>query len=369
MTKMNVFLFFTLFSNLFLLHSPIAGQLPVVSNRNDFPLQWTFQGKEYTRVASGNLCPFTVEVYPEILYVGDPLHVRINFQNNTDENTYVDIFPLVVDVFDVEFYFRHDREILNWSVGNLGGGSKLPIWQIVKPGEKAPAKYMSLGFPGAKYGNMQTFGLYGTHPGAQYATERWGEMRTSAGILGTMGMRNKEMAGQLLVVINRPSLLASLSPRIVIKQRSREEMDILEKIIFSGNYQGHDLEPIIPKLIPGTLKNLLRYQLLLLELKDGVCEEPRMTGAQVFEKLEEIENFLKPLHEIERESLRPNLTDKIFKYQFEREMQDYSDKHLEKFLEVFGKGFTHIDMPHAGTPSQRRGENRPIRNFLLRSRQ
>jgi hypothetical protein len=378
MTKRSVFLFFGCF---FLLSYPVSGQIPVNSlghpmlwgEAENTSLQWTFQGREYTHDASGNLCPFTVEVYPEVLYVGEPLHVRINFRNNTDKDTYVGIFPLRVRAAEVEFYFRHGYgEVITWSGTGSGGlfGGGGGIRQRVKPGEEAPAKYMTLGFPEARYGEMRTLDtqLLGCHPAIQHAMGRWREIRTPVGIRVEMGGYNKEMRGQLLVVIDRPQTMVSLSQTIVIRQRPQEEMAVLEEMLFAGNNQGRDLEQIIPKLAPGTLKNLLKYQLLLLELRDGIREEPRMSGTQILELLEKIESFLQPLHEIERESLKRRVGDVCHPWGtrqwFENDMKTfgYSDEHLEKFREVFGKGFTFIDVSHIITPAQLRGENRPNSN-------
>jgi hypothetical protein len=73
------------------------------------------------RVVPDNLCPFTVEVYPPVLYVGDPLYVQMNFRNNTDEDAYAharSFNRMYIERSLLEFHFKTGfrGEIIPWGL-------------------------------------------------------------------------------------------------------------------------------------------------------------------------------------------------------------------------------------------------------------
>ena len=360
MSAKRIYLFLV-FLDFFFLPCQVGGQ-----ERNKAPFQWTFQEKEYTLISPESLCPFTVEVYPEVLYVGDPLYVHMNFRNNTDKDTYAYAVPIRgtgIEYFVIEFYLKHGfREMIPWSVANLGGYSD-HVWQKIKPEEEGVTQYMSLGFPNVRCGEMGFLdtGNFSYRP--THVKEWWETIRKSGNTLGT--------AGQLVVVLNNGGhfvipkdadryfvppkqlqTIVSVSSPITIKPRPLEEMDILEETFVGKGrpQQKRDLERIIPQLTPGPLQNLLKYQLMLLELRDGVLDgESKISGEEVLEMLENIERFLKPLHEIERENLKLHVGD-VFtsrggRHWIENIMKKYGEEHWTKFNEVFGKEHPFVELP------------------------
>ena len=115
------------------------------------------------------------------------------------------------------------------------------------------------------------------------------------------------------------------------------------------DYQKQDLEQIIPKLTPGTLQNLLKYQLLLWGLKDALHGKTNLSEPQVLKRLEQIESFLKPLHEIERENLK-RFADNFLgegggRRLVEEQMERYNEKPLKRFIEVFGEKPSYPPLP------------------------
>jgi len=291
-----------------------------------------------------NLCPFTVEVYPTTLYVGDPLYIRLNFQNNTHADAYAHA-GLIYPRRDIEenmfaFYFKCGNEIIPWNVSDGFGhpGNSSYVWQKIKPGEKGLTQHFTLAFPGVKYGQNTPF--YSNN----LDRTRWEEIKKTA----RRWEGQEEVRGQLLVVMNNGYAPAQLQTLVVaspisIKSRDDEEWEALGLDVpfrEKRDYNRNDLEHIISTIASGTLQNLLKYQLLLLELWElSRFEIDEETETQMLEFLGEIEKFLKPLHEIERENLRRILhLDGNHRWAEER-IKD-NKKILEKFTEVFGEKFT-----------------------------
>jgi hypothetical protein len=349
-----MFMFFGLFGNLFFATCQVQGQDTALPGPPFFGqprwqageeqvFQWVSEGKEYSMFAPEHLCPFTVEVYPEVLYWGDPLYVRMKFRNNTDKDAYAFASPFEsrhILFFVLGFYFKCPNETIPWSVssGRMVGSPGFLIWQKVKPGETGLTQHMVLSVPGTRT-PLSFFYV----PTAR-AREQWDEK-----------IRSGDTTGQLVVVIRGSGRVApgmqgqtieSVSPRITIRPREQEEVTLLEATNLRDR---NGLEQVIPKLTPGTLQNFLKYQLLLLELREGIRGEPKISGAQVLEHLEKIDSFLKPLHEIERESLKRHadsfLAGGAGRQWIERNMRNYSDKHLERFIEVFGETPAPVILP------------------------
>jgi hypothetical protein len=333
MRQLCLFLFFG--SIFFLIGCRVPEKESVVQPQGECITQ--FQEKEYTTVIPEKICPFTVEVYPETLYVGDPLYVRINFQNNTNMDAYAT--PLDYNDIDermIEFYLKDSAgQIISWSIFEGGGwpGNNIYVWQKIQPGEKGLTQYMSLSFPGVRYTeNTDVYCM-------RYDRKQWKEIRNSA--YGAVG--------QLLVIINNrypsphyphlPQTLINTSAKIVVKPRNPEEMKIIaETFLDHPDFEyceRHDLERIISKLIPGTLQNLLMYELLLIELMDFVKSQSEIEELeqQMLESLEKTEKFLKTLHDIERE----NLKRAFFNERYRVEERIRNNERLSKRLhEVFG---------------------------------
>ena len=130
------------------------------------------------------------------------------------------------------------------------------------------------------------------------------------------------------------------SQQIVIKPRRQEEMAFFDwdrSFFERGPFNRQDMERIISELTPGTMRNLLKYDLLLTELMDIILSTPKQEDVEteIFESLEKTESFLNTLHEIERENLRRAFSLK-HRLSFERQMRN-NEKLLSKFSEMFGK--------------------------------
>jgi len=312
-----------------------------------------------------NLCPFTVDIYPEILHAGDPLYVRINFHNTTNLDAYAIVFGgYAMDKGHVEFYLREDRDsrLVRWHTYNGFNDAALRSvtnWQKVEPGQKGPTVYIPLGFPESGYGRI----AFPLDPSV-YDGQRWREIKgltqerieeieevrskifaqfgamlweeidneTSAKILNAVKIVQPGASGQLMVLVNnrgigrnygfidneadrhmlmnqRMSFVVDSAP-ILIKPRSHKEMELL-----GGWDRGfpsrQDLERIISELTPGTLKNLLKCEILLFDWIDCVVYKEvdgewqvQILETQALETLKKIEDFLKTLHDIERDVLK-----------------------------------------------------------------
>jgi len=354
-------LFLGVFGSLLLLPCSVRGQF--VGGAPPGPGEWisrdawTHLGKEYTYVAPEHLCPFTVEIYPEVLLVGDPLYIRMNFRNNTDRDAYAyarRFSSMEIERFFVEFHLKQLREIIPWVVSHMGDGGMLPVWQKIAPGKTGLTQYQSIDFPGT------------SHRISPSSFERVGKYQAQWKDIKTIGT-----SGQLVVVINNGAkyivpevgtdhfvtwskqlrTVMSVSTPIVVRPRKQEEAAFLETINLEDQ---NTLKQVIPKLTPGTLQNLLKYQLLLWELKDDFLGEAKMSETQVLNLLEQVGSFLKPLHEIERENLK-RLADGILvggagRPWIESRMPDYGEQALTRFIEVFGEAPV-----YPKTPSDYRG--------------
>ena len=334
--------------------------VPYVQNEHGAHVQeeYTFhvqEGGEYTAVSPENLCPFTVDIYPDVLHVGDPLYVRLNFRNNTDRDAYVCVRccdGLVINYTVAEFHLKHS-EFIPWSVSSGMGlsGRVTPFWQKFKPGKEGLTQYAVLGFPGKIFGKES---LYARSD----RTGWWQDIETN----GT--------SGQLVVVINNGArcqvpevgtdlqskqlrTVVSVSSPLVIKPREKEEATLLTTFSETTNYGDRDaLKRITPKLTPGTLQNFFKYQLLLWDLNDGILDgETKMSEAQVLEVLKKIETFLKPLHEIERENLKRHVDNfpPFFRQGgrrgFEASVNNCGEQSLKRFIEVFGEKPSYPPLP------------------------
>ena len=295
---------------------------------------------EFATIAPENLCPFTVDVYPNVLHVGDPLYVRLNFRNNTGQDTYAyarRIDSMEIDHSLVEFHLKDFSGVIPWAVSHMGEGFMSTVWQKIVPGEKGLTQYQSIGFPGRRTPGMPPF--FGS---VRNYDAQWRDIKTGG------------VSGQLVVIVNNQTrmqrydpqslrTIASISSLFVIKPRKQEEATLLEAIDILEAIDRKDriaLEQIIPKLTSGTLQNLLKYQLLLWELKDDLHGEAKLSESQVLKEIEQIESFLEPLHEIERENLK-RLADSFLvggsgKEWIESRMNDYGELPLKRFIEVFG---------------------------------
>jgi len=263
-----------------------------------------------------NLCHITIDVYPEVLHVGDPLYIRVNFHNNTSVVTYAySICVGDVDAMNIWFDWRECEKIYAWHHGNQSYEHARRCFTKIEPGEKGPSQYLFIGFPEEYESKVEglprslALGFSETYAGMRmfwcqgYDVKRWKEIREL-----TPG---REVVGHLVMNVNgdristqRDNLLfTAVSSPIVIRSRNQEEIETCQKVglalsPFSPSRQKYDLqsiELIVSELTPGTLKNLFKWQLLLIEL-EGAREE-----SQIIEK---IETFLMSLNEIERNGLR-----------------------------------------------------------------
>ena len=358
------------------------------------------------------LCSFTVEVYPKVLHFGDPLYVRLNYKNNTDVDAYVyadtDFVAGRIECGTFAFHLRAGDVIIPWNVrsGFFDGGFGLRRWQKVKSGEKGPTQYAAFIPPHAWVAgglsdhftattllvNADNYAL------PRWAIELWERIRTSPVL--------PAHAAQLVIIINnRHGTLMVASPRFDIIPREQEEMQMLGLgcLILVHSFaeerkflQRKDIEHIIPKMTPGTLQNLLKYELLLAELVEPLepaieefTNEQQRTAEQlreqfgfhgmggtpeqwekmlgpleseiveylnrrltideklethILETLGKIEVFLKSLHEIERENLKRIPEQRHF---IEMWTQD-SEKIQKRLIEVFGERFVPIRLPNTG---------------------
>jgi len=322
------------------------------------------QGVEYlVGIPPKNLCPFTLDIYPEILHAGDPLYVRINFHNTTSSDAYAIVFDeYAIDKGNVEFYLREERgpHLVRWRTYNGFNDAALrmiPNWQKVEPGQKGPTVSIRLLFPESGYGRI-AFPL----DLSVYDRKRWREIKglsqeeiekieetrreiirikvqdeiddeTFQKIDDMLKIVQPGAYGQLMVLMNnrgygqnhiyvdneadkymlmRQRMLFEVgSAPILIKPRSLKEMKLLggwDKIFFDTEPPSRqDLERIIPELIPGTLTNLLKCEILLFDWIDCVVYESdpvQILETQALETLKKIEDFLETLHDIERDVLK-----------------------------------------------------------------
>ena len=316
------------------------------------------QKMELTKFPPVNLCPFTVDIYPKNSRLGDPIYIRMNFQNNTDNETFAIAEALdYVDYYIlggiVAFHFmKSDGVILPWGIfdGYSDYAMFAPrIWQRIKPGEKGITQYMAFTVPGGLGVESRKLSSQRTifnHIG-RGNMDHWDGVRDS--LAGT--------SGHLLAIIHndryvfvpdntgnhfnpsrKQATLMALSPQIRIMPRNRAEVDFLKELNSKpGNLQKHDLELAIPKLTPGTLKNKFKYELLLLELEETTYEYPRLE-TRILEVLDRIEIFLNSLHEIERENLKRSF-----------QKRDYIEGRMRnqktRLNEVFGDKHTRVTLP------------------------
>ena len=307
-----------------------------------------------TRVAPEPLCPFTVEVYPKNLHFGDPLYVRLNYKNSTDVDAYVfaetDFVAGWTECKTFAFHLRTDDVIIPWYIRSGFGGlciHGLRRWQRVKPGERGQTQYAAFIPPGAEVAgdlSMHYTGsrlIVGVDSSAlpRWSRESWERIGTSP-----------KTGTQLVVVIDngRTTLMAASSPFDIIP-REEEEMQLLRLDSSQERepFQRQDIERIILKMTPGTLQNLLRYELLLQEWMEPLevaleeaetsqfhkpFEIDKKLEAHILEFLGKIEDFLKPLHEIEQENLK-----RIPEQRNYVEMWAYDNEKIRKRVtEVFG---------------------------------
>ena len=328
-----------------------------------------------------------MEVYPKVLHVGDPLYVRIHFHNTTNTDAYAIVFDpsVTIDRGNVEFYLReHTGRFIPWRASNGFNDAarrSVTVWQKVKPGENGPTMYVPLGFPGISYSDMWSFYSNG------YDKKRWEEIKglphamnrkkdemrqrviTNLDAMSKRGEIDREISreiydvlervpsgvsGHLMVFVNnwsfdgvenninldpiRYTSLVEGSEPILIKPRNQKEMEILgwSMPFFDGEHPNRqDLERIIPELAPGTLYNLFKYNLLLMELKEYVesTEKLNEVESEIFESFEKIEKLLKTLHTIECENLKRIAEDRWY---FEERMEN-NEKLLTRLNEVLGK--------------------------------
>ena len=266
----------------------------------------TVHGIEYT-VQPGDICPFTIEVYPKTLHFGDPLYVRLHFNNTTGADTYI---PTIYDIERSEFaaYLKFSDVIIPWAIrAGFGTPQGRSTWRKLKPGESQTHNFALIPPESdvTGHGLLAAAGGY-DHP--RWVQERW-DRRTL----------NATIGAQLVTIIeNGNATLMVASPRFDIIPRGHEEMEMLEydrpPAERGGEgrpWQRDDMKRFIPKMTPGTLQNQVKYECLLLELMESVVQEEEDGGyhikileTQALETLEKIENFLKTLHEIEREVLK-----------------------------------------------------------------
>ena len=334
-----------------------------------------FENGGYKWVVPDPLCPFVVEIYPKVLHFGDPLYVRLNYKNTADTDAYVfavtDFVAGQVECGTFAFHLMVGDVIIPWNIrSGFGHGYPPRLWHKVKPGEKV-TRYAAFIPPFSWVGDALSDHFAGStllvsadyYRLPRWAKEGWEEISVS----GAGG-------AQLVVVLNGGvETLMVASPRFNIVPRSQEEMQLLgldKSPEERGVLKRQDIERIIPKLTPGTLQNLLKYELLLSELttpleeavkvieKKLIEQQPVLMGGrgsgldsllEIDEKLEthilgflaKIEDFLKPLHEIERENLKriPEQRNYIVMWTHD------SEKIQKRLIEVFGEKFVPVGVP------------------------
>jgi len=329
--------------------------VPYVQDRHTFVQEEhasCVQEGECTAIPPENLCPFTVDIYPEVLHVGDPLYVRLNFRNNTDEDTYAYARrsgSTEIEASLVEFYLKSEA-IIPWAITHQGERwGMTPVWQKIAPGEDGLTQYLGLDFPGISLIGIPFFGIVRNYD------EQWRSIRTS-GTPGQLVVIINNGAGysnvrevetdQFLTLSKQLRTVMSVSTPIVIRPRKQEEAALLET---TNLMDRNAMRRIVPELTPGTLQNLLKYRLLLWNLKEGLHGETKMSEPQALKELEQIESFLKPLHDIERENLK-RFADAFLasgggRQWIERRMLEYGEQHLKRFIEVFGEKPAPFRMP------------------------
>ena len=76
-------------------------------------------------IDSMELCPFTIEVYPETLHIGDILHIKMSFENKSDMITWA--LPKAISTMEVQetnivsFIFQDDKTGIQYSWNFKGG--------------------------------------------------------------------------------------------------------------------------------------------------------------------------------------------------------------------------------------------------------
>ena len=392
------------------------------------------------------LCPFSVDIYPEILYVGDPLYVRMNFFNNTNLDTYAHagfIHALHVASECVAFdLLLSDGNFIPWWHADRSGAygslyTSLPPMQKINPGAMGQTQYMMLVFPGlshtyvsysvsdvkhlknqwqaikgftaemyeaglfmsceiedireaflmslhkfsTRYKNIDSVDyidfddfdkldkfLHGAFPNNTMRinvlneTLRLQDVMTEVAHSWRTG-RTRETRGQLVVSIriskdyilhraDLPSLpphtnftpLMVCSSSFVIKPRSLEEMKILDKTLFNDDWEAawepnrHNMECLISGISPGTLQNLLKYKLLVMELAEE-AKKDELLETRILETLEKMEQLMATLHTIERENWKLHRDPRRMgiDHFIQARIRDSGDKAWKKFVEIFGE--------------------------------
>lgn len=124
-----------------------------------------------------DVCPFTLEIYPEKVLAGDPVYVRITFENTTDSYAWVPANDLVFDTLgNVVSYFKQDSgRTLPWCShaweGELMISRPLP-WRKIQPGEKVVHSHVAT-IP--KYWNFYEKGYQIQENDYGYGTEKKGK--------------------------------------------------------------------------------------------------------------------------------------------------------------------------------------------------
>ncbi len=301
---------------------------------------------------SEDLCPFTIGIYPSRLLAGDVVYARLDFTNTRNTPVWAPATPLYADIdFGILTYYFMDKEENQyvwkkymWPGNSLGKG----FWQEIAPGEKGVTQYEMFDY-------VQTRKL-----------KCWEEMITHP------------MEGRLMVRLachqNTPPLRPQLLVTndyfyLTISPRSPEETKLIESALSCEKYQAvkemlessafafdayegtsrlkpthcrilslldknkgyskEELLQISEKISEGTLKNIVRYQAYLVGLAVRTKEQNVPEQLKI---LKEIEQWLVPLNEIERENLK--IYGCVFKDCFR--IQD-DQVLLDKCDAVFGK--------------------------------
>ena len=329
------------------------------------------QSHEFTRISPDTICPFTVEVYPEVLHFGDPLYARLNFKNDTDTFAHAPFTRFVERNYRI--YLKSGEKEISWScrVDDFIINNRRIVWQKIEPGDRA-TQYLNLLFPWTyRRGFM-------VNPFIASTEAQWREILNieKGNVTGQIGIA---IANQGQVIVGRAefySILAYSSP-IIIKPRTQKEMELLKGVgilansfplaadprahggmpwliepyieDFKDNHRKQNIKRIIPELTPGTLQNLLKFELLFIELQEYVESQPsmdKMVETRVLEFFARIENFLKPLHEIERENLKCLFHAWCELHNIKENLQ--ANEILRKrFIEVFGEQFIPL-LPRSG---------------------
>ena len=251
-------------------------------------------------VDSMELCPFTIEIYPETLHVGDILHVKMSFENKSGMVTWALPNAIteieVMETHDIMFYFQDDETGIQYPWHFQGGyGHYWPrprVWQPIMPGEKAKTQFWSLGFSPVLSRVIDDPTDYDTVHADIYrfsnsATSLLWTPGLTARFLGNMQKNGAK--GHLMVTLRtlqggtaeapiNKTITVTCPQKITVLPRKKAEVEMIHKFYSNNNMHVSELNAeyyemahnefpkVIEQTTPGTLRNLLQMHLHYLEL-------------------------------------------------------------------------------------------------------